>query len=187
MLLNNIPCLDKGYVSTISSHNDSQKLVDIANHLLTPYQVSEKLLQLSSLTLLIKCPLFIQLNLAQYGFTILYAKSTPEVEAYLPNEAEVNTPELETSRLIMNDIKQTTEALLINPKAYNADGCDKFTSQVMTPISVYTTIITHGSYDQWKRFTAQVNLPAQIESYRSAVEQIVEVEWKYGQIKDFTK
>ena len=184
MLLNRIPCLDKGFVAVVSSHNDCQKLSDIADNILSPSQVTNRVFDISSLTLMVKCPLFIQLNLSQFGFDMIYGKQD-DVEAYVPNETEIGSPELETNRLISDDMKRTTEALLINPKAYQADGCDRFVSQVMTPINVYTTIIVHGSYDQWKRFIEQKNLPAPVETYRSAVDQIMSAEWNDGKTKRF--
>jgi len=185
MLLSKIYCLDLGFVAAISSHNDCQKLVDIANELMNPIQADKKMFSLASLTMLIKCPLFIQLHLSQFGFMILNTKNPDELEAYVPNETEICSPDLETSRLISDDMKRTTSALFINPKAYQADGCDKFISQVMTPINTYTTIVVHGSYHQWQRLVSQQGLPHPLEAYRSAVNQIILTEWNHDKIQRF--
>jgi hypothetical protein len=185
MLLNKIPVLDKGFVAAISSHNDGQKLQDIADNFMNPVHADTRVFDISSLTLLVKCPLFVQLNISQFGFTIMNTRQEGELEAYIPNETEIGAPELEVNKLISDDIMRTTNALFINPKAYQADGCDRFISQVIMPINTYTTIIVHGSYDRWKRLVAQQNLPLPLEAYRSAIGQIFTAEWNYGKTKRF--
>ena len=176
MLLNKIPCLDKGYVALISCSNNFDKLNEVAIEFFKKDN-SQFLREISSLTLVIKCPLFIQLNLSTYNFNII---STPvtDVEAYLPNVGEIGAPELETSRTISANMKMTTEALLINPKAYQEDGCDRFMSQVMTPINTYTTLIVNGSYNEWRRFCNQQKVPAPTKDYIKAITQIMNAEFR---------
>lgn len=180
MLLSKIPCLDKGFVALVSSMNDSRCLTDVGTEFFGVTQVNPKTMQLAYMTLAIKCPLFVQTNLSQFGLNIVICKkpATQDVEAYKPNAGEIGSKEAETNRVIADDIERTTEALLINPKAYQADGCDRFMSQLIMPVSVYTTLLISGSYEQWSRFANQANLPAPIESYRSAVQQILITEWK---------
>ena len=176
MLLNPIPCLDKGWVALISSSCTSEKLNDVAMEFFKKDD-SHFLRELSTLTLVIKCPLFLQLNLSTHDFKIV---STPvtDVEAYCPNVGEIGAPDLGTSRDISANIKATTDALLINPKAYQEDGCDRFMSQIITPINTYTTLIVHGSYNEWKRFCNQQRLPAPTKSYVKAITQIMNAEWR---------
>ena len=176
MLLNRLPVLDKGYVAFISSSCTSDKLNEVAIEFFKNNDIVP-LKEMSTLTVVIKCPLFVQLNLSTHNFKII---STPisEVEAYCPNLGEIGAPDLETSRIISDNIKATTDALLINPKAYQEDGCDRFMSQVITPINTYTTLIVHGSYGEWKRFCNQQRVPAPMKAYIKAVTQIMNAEWR---------
>ena len=176
MLLNKLPCLDKGYVAYLDSSGDSSKLRDVALEFFKKTD-GRFLSDISSLTLVIKCPLFLQLHLSTYQFKIITAPSQ-ELEAYVPNVGEVGCPDHETSKVISDDIERTTAALLINPKAYQADGCDRFASQVLTPISTYTTLIVHGPYSEWRRFALQQGMPKGMVPYAQAVDQIMQMEWK---------
>jgi hypothetical protein len=176
MLLAKIPCLDKGYVALISCSCNTDKLNEISMEFFKRDN-SQFLRELSTITLIVKCPLFIQLNLSTYGFKIVSAPTT-EVEAYCPNVGEVGAPDLETSRNIAANIKMTTDALLINPKAYQDDGCDRFISQVLTPLNTYTTLVVHGSYDDWKRFCNQTKVPTPTKSYLKAITQIMNAEFR---------
>ena len=176
MLLNKLCCLDKGWVAHISSSCTSEKLNDVAMEFFKKDD-SKFLRDISTLTLAMKCPLFIQLNLSTHGFKIV---SVPvvDVEAYSPNVGEIGAADLSTSKGIVDNIKQTTDALLINPKAFQEDGCDRFISQVLTPISTYTTLIVHGSYNDWNRFCNQQKVPAPTKSYIKAITQIMNMEWR---------
>jgi hypothetical protein len=176
MLLNKIPCLDKGYVAQIACSCPSEKLNDVAMEFFKRDD-SHFLRDISTLTLAIKCPLFVQLNLSTHDFKII-TTSVSEVEAYSPNEGEIGSSDLSTSRVIAADMKQTTDALLINPKAYQEDGCDRFMSQILTPLNTYTTLIVHGSYNEWKRFCNQARVPAPTKSYLKAITQIMNAEWR---------
>jgi hypothetical protein len=176
MLLNKIPCLDKGYVAFISSSCTSEKLNDVAMEFFK-VDNSTFLRDISTLTVAIKCPLFVQLNLSTHDFKIISTR-IDEVDAYCPNHGEIGATELQTSINISANIKTTTEALLINPKAYQEDGCDRFMSQVITPINTYTTLLVHGSYNEWKRFCNQQRVPAPMKAYIRAITQIMNAEWK---------
>jgi len=176
MLLNKIPCLDKGYVAQIASSCPSERLNNVAMEFFKRDD-SQFLREISTLTLVIKCPLFVQLNLSTHDFKII---STPvvDLETYNPNLGEVGASDLETSRNIAANIKMTSDALLINPKAYQEDGCDRFLSQILTPINTYTTLIVHGSYNEWKRFCNQQRVPSPTKSYIKAITQIMNAEWR---------
>ena len=176
MLLNKIPCLDKGYVALISSSCTSDRLAEVVREF---FKKDDQLFlrEMSTLTLIIKCPLFVQLNLSTHDLKIISIPPT-EIDAYIPNVGEIGSPDLETSRNISANIKMTTDALLINPKAYQDDGCDRFMSQVITPINTYTTILVHGSYNEWKKFCNKKGIPEPVKAYIKAVTQIMNVEWR---------
>lgn len=176
MLLNKIPCLDKGYVALVGSSNNSTLLKSVALEFFQTTDYSN-LAHMANLTLVIKCPLFVQLNLSKFNLSIVSA-TTQEAELYLPNVGEIGGNDRETNTLIADDIARTSEALLINPKAYQADGCNRFISQILTPINTYTTIIVHGSYNDFRKFCNQPGMPAPIISYAQAVKQITDMEWK---------
>lgn len=177
MLLNKYPVLDKGFVARIDSSGGSTKLNEIA---IEYYKVIDGkfLTDLSSLTLLIKCPLFVQLNLSLFGFKIVTIPSQDELMAYEPNVSEVGAKSLELSKAISADMKQTSDALLINPKAYQSDGCDRFISQILTPINTYTSVIVYGMYNDWCRYIRQKGVPYSMASYINAVDQLMKAEWR---------
>jgi hypothetical protein len=176
MLLNRIPCLDKGYVAQLDSTCKSEKLNDISRELFQKDD-SKFLRELSSLTVVVKCPLFVQLNLSTFNFKIINVPVT-EVEAYVPNVGEIGGPDLHANTEIAKLIAHNTAALMINPKAFESDGCDRFVSQMLMPISTYTTVIVQGSYNEWRRFCEQPRLPVAIKAYVRGITQIMNAEWK---------
>ena len=176
MLLNKLPCLDKGYVAFIASSCTSDRLNEVAMEFFKKDN-SHFLREFSTLTLVIKCPLFVQLNLSTHDLKIVSAPPS-DIDAYCPNLGEIGAPDLETSKSISDNIKMTTDALLINPKAYQLDGCDRFMSQVMTPINTYTTLLVHGSYNEWKKFCSQQRVPTPMKDYIKGITQIMNAEWR---------
>ena len=176
MLLNKLPVLDKGYVAYLDSSSNIKLLNDVALEFFKKTD-GKFLTELSTLTIVIKCPLFVQCNLSLFNMKIL-ATPADEAEAYIPNVGEIGTPEHDTNKLIADDMMRTTEALLINPKAYQHDGANRFISQVLMPVSTYTTLIVHGSYNDWRAFCNQNNLPNPIKGYVDAVNQIMKMEWR---------
>lgn len=176
MLLSKIPALDKGYVALIASSGTSERLNEVSMEFFKRSD-SHFLRELATMTLVIKCPLFVQLNLSKYGFKIISAPVT-EGETYNPHVGEIGCQDLETNRNISANIKMTADALLINPQAYQEDGCDRFVSQVLTPISMYTTLLVHGPYSEWKKFCNQPKVPLPMKAYTMAVNQIMDAEWK---------
>lgn len=176
LLLNKIPVLDKGFVATYDTGNNSVKLNALA---VEHFKVLDGkfLADSSSLTLVIKCPLFMQLNLSQWGFRITPLPTQGDLEAYIPNVGEIGAKSLEESTNIEDDMKRTSAALFMNHKAYTYDGCNRFLSQILTPINTYTTILVHGMYNDWNRFVSQNNTPAPIASYVQAVASILKAEW----------
>jgi len=177
MLLNKLPVLDKGYVAFVSSSNNGETLKKL--QLATSVPLSE-LAAISSLTLAIKCPLFVQLYMSKFSFQIFNIPQN-EVEAFEPDLTDIEGNDHEISAAIADDIKRTTAALLINPQSYQKDGCERFVSQVITPISVYNELVVHGSLEQWVRFSEAENLPKQIQMYANAVKDIVKNEWKWNE------
>lgn len=181
MLLNKLPCLDKGFVALIDSANNSARLKEISMDLMMSSS-KDDLTVLSSMTIVAKCPLFVQLFFSKFGLTVLSANFHKEPDAYIPNETEVKASSLEDSKMISDDIMRTTEALLINPKAYQSDGCNPFTSQVIMPVSTYTTIVVHGTYAQWLQLLQYKDTPNQILAYQENIKQIFTAEWKNVQV-----
>lgn len=181
MLLSKIPVLDKGYVALISSSNTTKTLREIDQEFFAgTYPTS--LEELGTLTVTMKCPLFVQLNLSKFNLRIINAtgSSDSEIEAYYPNASEIGSKERSVSEDIADDISRTTAALLINPKAYQADGANKFISQLITPINTYTTIIVHGSYKEWCAYAYQQGIiPSPVKAYTIALQQIIDAEWSF--------
>lgn len=176
MLLSKIPVLDKGYVAVIDSCNTTSKLREIgAEFFGGEYPTS--LEELGSMTVAIKCPLFFQLYLSKFNLKVINADSG-HIEYFRPNAGEVAASDVVTSEAIADDLARTADALIINPKAYQADGCERFISQVNTPISIYTTLIVSGHYSEWCKIITPAILPGPIKAYTTAIEQILTSEWK---------
>lgn len=176
MLLSKIPVLDKGYVALIDSCNTTSKLREIgAEFFGGDYPTS--LEDLGSMTVAIKCPLFFQLYLSKFNLKVINADSGP-VEFFRPNAGEVAASDVLTSEAISDDLARTADALILNPKAYQADGCERFMSQINTPLSVYTSLIVSGSYSEWCKIAFATAVPKPIKAYTSAIEQIITAEWK---------
>ena len=177
MLLNKIPALDKGYVALIDVCM-GQSMMDAVRDEFFGAQEHRDAHRLSYMTLAIKCPLFLNVYFSTYGLDMLRTIPDKAIECYLPDVGDIAAPNAYDGQSIAEDIKRTSDILMVNQKAYKADGCDHFTSQVLMPISTYTTMLVGGKYKEWERFCAQANLPKQIEAYRRAVEQIITNEWR---------
>ena len=177
MLLNKIPVLDKGYVALIDSCNTTSKLREIGTEFFGG-EYPTSLEDLGSMTLVMKCPLFFLMHLSKFNLKVIDANTPGKLDAYLPNAGEVGAPERLDSEAIADDIARTTDALIVNPRSYQADGADRFVSQLTTPINVYTTIIVAGSYGEWCKLAFAEKLPGPIKAYTTAIEQILTTEWK---------
>lgn len=178
MLLNKIPVLDKGYVALIDSCNTTTKLRDMGQEFFGG-EYPTSLEELGSMTVVMKCPLFVQLNLTKYNFKVINATNTINTEAYIPNPGEIGASERSVNEAISDNISKTTDALIINPKAFQSDGANRFISQVLTPVNVYTTLIIQGSYKEWCSWAFQQSfVPKPIEAYTLALQQIITAEWK---------
>lgn len=176
MLLNENKVLDKGFVAPLCFNGGGRLLQEIQDHYYKA-NVNIKLLNIATATLVIKCPLFIQLNLSQYSFDII---STPSdgVEAYTPDLSMVDGDSLEDRERVVDYIKKTTDALMINQEGMTIDGVDKFTSQLLMPITVYNELIVHGSLTDWVVYLNQNKLPKELEAYRCQIQEVLKTEWK---------
>lgn len=177
MLLNKIPVLDKGFVALIDSCNTTKKLREVGVEFFKNGDYPLALENMGTLTLAIKCPLFVQLSLSKHNLTIVSSNIEKELDAYVPKSHEISSSDRLLNDSIADSISKTTEALIINSKAYAADGADKFISQILMPINVYTTIIVHGSYTEWCNYAYKDKTPSIINAYSSAIGQIIEAEW----------
>jgi hypothetical protein len=83
MMLNRLPVLDKGYVALLSVSCNFDKCNEIALEFFKRSD-SSFLKEFSTLTLVVKCPLFIQLNLSTFNLRLMSIPQE-EVEAYVPN------------------------------------------------------------------------------------------------------
>ena len=178
MLLNEFKVLDKGSVALLSSSNGGARLKELSDKLFGALP-HDGFGDIATATLIIKCPLFLQLKLSQYEFKIIQAPQKGHVEAFFPDLTNVNAADPQDGSAIADDLKRTTEALLINPKAYQADGCDEFVSQTITPINVYTTLVVHGSLNQWIHYlSSNAKAPDVVKQYNAAILDILTAEWK---------
>lgn len=182
MELNKINTLDKGFVALIDKSCDHKIISDIQNELFGAH-INKELIKIASATMLIKCPLFVQINLSRFGMKIINTAQSGDVEAYVPDISEIKGDTLEDRNRIKEYIEQTTEALLLNNKSMKMDGADEFTSQVVVPISTYNTIIVSGGLEQWLEYLRQTSLPSSVEVYRKVTEDILKADWPIGKLK----
>jgi len=171
-----IPVLDKGWIkvqSTSLPGTDFDNLIIRINHGV----MNPKLLKLPQLVLEIRCPLFVQLFLAEQHIQIISCKTETKLEAYVPTVAEIGSPDRQANETIQASIEQVSEALLLNPEMYKMDQCDKFIAQVNSPVSVYNTIVAWASLAEWMEVVAQKSLPRPVEAYRKSIHDVVVAEW----------
>jgi hypothetical protein len=181
-MLNRLFVLDKGFVALVQSQLDSKLIAEVRDELFGADVACDKMLRerLSRVTVAIKCPLFVARSFAQYDLDIVHAPQS-KIEAFEPSPGDIGSGDHSTDVAIADDIKRTTAALIINPKAYQSDGCDRFISQLITPISVYTTILVSGPYSEWDRYCSTEGMPQLLAAYQNAIKQILKNEWKvYG-------
>lgn len=176
MLLNKLNVLDKGFVAPLAFSGNGKLLQDLQDHYFRT-RTNLKLLELCSATLIIKCPLFVQLNLSQYSLNIITTPSD-NVEAYIPDLSLVEGESLEDRQEIQRYIELTTEALLLNQKGMSMDGSSRFTAQLLTPITVYNELIVSGKLNNWLAFLRQSKLPRELELYRKSVQDTLCSEWR---------
>ncbi len=140
--------------------------------------IDSRLLEIPKLHMEIKCPLFVPLTLTERELNAVPLKDQ-KAEAYIPTVDQVGATDLKTSEDIQRDIQQTTNALTLNPKSYQMDGCDMFISQVISPISMYNTVLISGSLKDWISFVSRKDLPKPINVYRQAVADIILAEYDF--------
>jgi len=183
-MLNKISVLDKGYVAMLSS---TLSITEIRQLIQNGYDV-DKIMNILSLHMEIKCPLFVKIMLPEFGITTITRKHI-KTELFVPTVSEVKAKTLEISKEIADDIKATSEALMINPKAYQHDGCDRFISQVNSPLALYNTLIASGNFNNWLKLIKYNTFPQLIEEYRLAIENQILAEYQEvvnGTIKEKT-
>lgn len=176
MLLNKLNVLDKGFVAPLSFSGNGKILQDLQDHYFKT-RTNLKLLELSSASLVIKCPLFVQLNLSQYGLNIITTPSD-NVEAYVPDISLIEGESADDREEIRHYIDMTTQALLLNQKGIAMDGASRFTAQLLTPITVYNELIVSGKLNNWLAFLKQSKLPKELEMYRKSVQDTLSSEWR---------
>ena len=176
MILNKINVLDKGFVSLLASSNTDKEINDIQDYYYKG-ATHKGLSDIATATFIIKCPLFVHLYFTRFNLSII-ATPPKELEAYIPDESEIGGKDAMTAKDMKENIEQATAALLINPKTLQHDKCDKYISQVMTPISTYTEIIVHGSLSDWVELLNKSGLPSPINAYKEAIEEVLSAEWK---------
>lgn len=176
MLLNIENVLDKGEVAIISYSNDGKILQDIQNTYFKT-EFKKELMSMATATMMIKCPLFVQLNLSKFNFDVITVPSD-DIETYIPNVSEIKVNNIEDRRRIYKYIEQTNKALIMNAKGLPMDGVDPFIAQTTMPVSVYNKLIVHGNLNAWMSFLRQSGLPSPIASYRNKIREILSAYWK---------
>ena len=170
---------DKGFVQLISATFTSDSFRDLnANFFKDPkYGLHNQLLDIPSISILLKSPIFVQLTFGNQGLSTVIKNRHTQPEVFEPCITDIKAESLEANQAILKDIKNTSAALLINPTAYQYEKCDPFISQINTPIAVYNEYMVSGTLRQWVRYITNVNYPSPIDDYRSAILEIIKAEY----------
>lgn len=139
-------------------------------------KINRQLWDIATLTLEIRCPLFVQLFFQQFDLKVINIVEK-EVECYIPDVSEINSGDHLLDKDIADYMTQTLESLTINSKAMETDGVDRFISNVLMPIGVYNTILVSGNLKQWMELIKKKS-PAPISAYRDAIYTVAGVEWE---------
>lgn len=171
-----IPVLDRGYVKLVGASPDQNQMLYVSS--LLGGKLDDRTLALSTFLLEVKCPLFIRVQLADLGFKTLSCRSPEELEAYIPVQTDIRSPDMETDQNLQASIQQTTEALLLNVKGYTMDGCDRQAAQVIAPVSTYTTILVQADLVTLVAFFKRKGLSNVMNLYRRAFLEAAVQQWK---------
>ena len=174
MLLAKQEVLDKGFVAPMSFSNTGKELQDI-QHTYFKTKTNMRLMDIATATLMIKCPLFVQLNLAHYLKLINVTED--KIEAYKPDVSEINTGSMSEDMRVTAYLNSTTESLIFNSLSLPEDGCDPFLAQILMPVSVYNKLIVHGALSDWVKFIKQKDLPKPILAYQSTIYDVLLAQW----------
>lgn len=178
-LLNQMPVLDDGSVAIYNASLSQNDILDLRRDMMRGYS-NDHILRFCSIMMLIRCPLFVQLYISTNLLNhTMISKKNAALTAWKPDVSYIKAPSLEMSQEIASDIENTINALLMNPTAYNMDGCDNFVSQVTTPISVYNDLMVQASLLDWIRFCDKSGLPSPIEQYRTTIVAFLKAEYPH--------
>ena len=172
--MSNIPILNKGYVRLISSSIDNKELLNICGRVYRGKQAAS-LLDIPYLHIELKIPLMGVLALASHNIKITQVPDKI-AEFYIPSIGDIGGKDSDTAHQIINSIKTTTEALALNAKAYQMDGCPTMISQSIVPVGIYTTLIAHASLKDWINFTTE-DYPSPISEISNTILNILESNW----------
>lgn len=165
--------LDKGYVILRTPGVTKQDIRDLKKDGFDTKRLQRHIF----VSMTIKCPLFVKMTFPEFGLVTITGKHG-ETEIYHPTLSDVNASTPTISSEIADDIKATSEALMINPRAYRTDGCDRSVSQVNSPIGLYNNIIVSGFLEDWSKFISNNKLPTLIEDYREAIHSLIMAEYQ---------
>jgi hypothetical protein len=159
-----------GYVQCTQESHDSITLEALVK------EVGYKnAIELVTCTLKFKAPLFIRMGIVKESLTIVdIPKSFNKV--FIPDVSMIQSGNHELDAEIAEHIKQMAEVSVINIKGFQADGCDRFIAQTITPINVYIEFYAAITLSQMIRYSQQ-KLPVPVQNYVDAINDIVTATW----------
>jgi hypothetical protein len=181
--MSKIPVLDGGYVRLISCSPPFEEYRKIlASHFRN--NLTWSILDISSITLEIKCPYFILIPLVSSGMKAVAYPRQPD-EAFTPSIDYIKSGSLENDKDISESMKMTIDSLMLNKRAYMHDGCDPFISSITTPVSCFWEGIIYAKTVDWVRFISSKNLHTVVNLYQKSIENAISTEYK--NIEDIKK
>lgn len=127
-------------------------------------------------SLIVKAPMFVKMMFPEFGLITL-TNNKSKLEVFEPTMSDVKAETPTIGQEIADDIKATSQALLINPKAYRADGCERSVSQINTPIALYNSFIVSGFLSNWNELISHNSFQPLIEDYREAIHSLIIAEY----------
>jgi hypothetical protein len=175
--LNAISVYEHGFIAPLYTSFSESKVKELEMFAIHESNHGRLSAQWATMSFMIKVPLFVLTKLVNYEVKILFCKEDNE-QYYIPTEAEIVASDLETARLIKEDIASTTEALKVNPKAYMSDGCQPDAAHTITPISRYVVFLAEAKTRTWLSICDSMNQKTISKQFSLVLQSIISSEGK---------
>ena len=160
-----IPVLDKGYVALLDTSLSMKRI----RSLLSQSVSANMLLPHVVLTFKIKCPILVRLRFSEYGIaTTSIPMSAKQMETYKPTLIDVESPDLEQSVKISQEIEKINDFLMSRIKN-TSDPLEL----INAPISLYNIIVASAPLEVWRKFTVNIEPHTLIQPYQRAINDLV--------------
>jgi hypothetical protein len=137
-------------------------------------KICKQNLDLFKITIEMKCPIMVRLNLGRLQFYSSYYNNYEE--CHVPQISAIHGKDLETNKEMQEHMAFTIESLQMSRNAYELDGCNTFTSKLIMPLSTYTLGVVTGNLFEWLDFCYNKGAPHLIAQYQQTCLKIIKAE-----------